>query len=227
MLLLVSMHQSDLKSRILDGLVTDQHYLQVKENLQQGNVQQKIKEYEIREDILLMHKNRIYVPSSGELRNLVLKEMHDVPYAGHPGYQKTITAVRIELFWPGMKKDVADYIARCMECQKVKVEHRHLAGLLQPLPIPEKKWEVITMDFITGLPRTNKKHDSIMVVVDKLTKATHFVSVKTTHTMANIAEIFMKEIARLNGIPRKSSRTEIQSLPPISGGDCLKDLAQI
>jgi hypothetical protein len=63
-----------------------------------------------------MHKNRIYVPSSGELRNVVLKEMHDVPYVGHPGYQKTITVVRIQFFWPGMKKNVVDYIARCMEC---------------------------------------------------------------------------------------------------------------
>jgi hypothetical protein len=101
-----------------------------------------------------------------------------------------------------MKKDVVDYIARCMECQMVKAEHRHPMGLLHPFPIPEKKWEVITMDFITGLPRMNKKHDSIMVVVDKLTKASHFVPVKTTHTTANIAEIFMKEIARLHGIPR-------------------------
>jgi hypothetical protein len=101
-----------------------------------------------------------------------------------------------------MKKDVDDYITRCMECQKVKDEHRHPTGLLQPLPIPKKKWEVITMDFITGLPKTNKKHDSIMVVVEKLTKAAHFVPVKTTHTMNNIAEIFMKEIARLHEIPR-------------------------
>jgi hypothetical protein len=179
----VSMHQSDLKRRILDDLVTDQHYLQVKESLQQGDVQQKIKEYEIKEDGLLMHKNRIYVPSSRELRNLVLKEMHDVPYVGHPGYQKMITTVRSQFFWPGMKKDVVDYIARCMECQKVKVEHRHPVGLLQPLPIPEKKWEVITIDFITKLPRTTRQHDSIMVVVEKLTKAAHFVPVKTTHTM--------------------------------------------
>jgi hypothetical protein len=102
----------------------------------------------------------------------------------------------------GMKKDVDDYIARCMECQKVKAEHRHPTGLLQPFPIPEKKWEVITMDFITGLPRTNKKHDSIMVVVDKLTKVAHFTLVKIMHTMDNIAEIFMKEIARLHGISR-------------------------
>jgi hypothetical protein len=101
-----------------------------------------------------------------------------------------------------MKKDVVDYITRCMECQKVKVEHRHPTGLLHPFPIPKKKWEVITMDFITGLPRTNKKHGSIMVVVEKLTKDAHFVPVKTMHTMANIAEIFMKEISRLHGIPR-------------------------
>jgi hypothetical protein len=101
-----------------------------------------------------------------------------------------------------MKKDVVDYIIRCMECQKVKVEHRHPTGLLHPLPIPEKKWEVITMDFITGLPKTNKKHDSIMVVVDKLTKTTHFLPMKTIHTTTNIVEIFMKEIARLHGIPR-------------------------
>jgi transposase InsO family protein len=75
-------------------------------------------------------------------------------------------------------------------------------GLLQPLSIPEKKWEVITMDFITELPRMNKQHDSIMVVVEKLTKATHFVPMKTTHTVANIVGIFIKEISRLHGIPR-------------------------
>jgi hypothetical protein len=184
-----SMHQSELNNIILDGLVTNQHYLQVNKKLEQGNVQQKIKEYEIREDRLMMHKNRIYVPISGELRNLVLKEMHDVPYAGNPGYQKTIIEVRSQFFWLGMKMDVVDYIGRCMECQKVKVEHRYPMSFLQPLPIPEKKWEVITMDFITGLPRMNKQHDSIMVVVDKLTKATHFVPVKTMHTMTNFRNI--------------------------------------
>jgi hypothetical protein len=84
----------------------------------------------------------------------------------------------------------------------MKAEHRHSAGLLQPFPIPEKKWEVFTMDFIIGLPRMNKQHDSIMVVGDKLKKDDHFLPVNTTHTTTNIAEIFMKEIARLDGIPR-------------------------
>jgi hypothetical protein len=80
-----------------------------------------------------------------------------------------------------MKKDVADYISRCMECQRVKVEHRHPTGFLQPLPIPKCKWEVVTIDFITKLPRTTRQHDSIMVVVDKLTKDAHFILVKMTH----------------------------------------------
>jgi hypothetical protein len=83
----------------------------------------------------------------------------------------------------------------------VKVDHRHPEGLLQPLPIAEKKWKVVTIDFITKFPRTTREHNSIMVVVEKLEKADHFVPRKMTHTTTNIAEIYMREIARLNGIP--------------------------
>jgi hypothetical protein len=128
--------------------------------------------------------------------------MHNAPYAGHPGYHKTVTAIKSQYFWPGMKREIAGYIARCMECQKVITEHRHPTGLLQPLLIPEWKWEVVTMDFITGLPRTRKLHDSIMVVVDKLTKAAHFIPLKTTHKAADVVDIFMKEVARLHEIPK-------------------------
>jgi len=89
-----------------------------------------------------------------------------------------------------------------MECQKVKTEHRHPAGLLQPLPILEWKWEVVTMDFITRLPKIGKLHDLIMVVVDKLTKFAHFIPLKTTHKAVDVADIFMKEVAQLHGIPK-------------------------
>jgi hypothetical protein len=99
-----------------------------------------------------------------------------------------------------MKKEIAEYIARCMECQRVKVEHRHPTGLLQPLLIPKWKWEVVTMDFITGLPRTNKQHDSIMVVVDKLMKVAHFIPLETTHTTSNVVDIYMRKVAQLHGI---------------------------
>jgi len=74
--------------------------------------------------------------------------------------------------------------------------------VLEPLPIPEWKWEVISMDFITGLPRNKKHNDSIVVVVDKLSKAVHFITIKSTYKSINIANIFMKEISRLHGIPR-------------------------
>jgi hypothetical protein len=82
-----------------------------------------------------------------------------------------------------------------MECHKVKTEHRHPTRLLQPLPIPEWKWEVVTMNFIMGLLRPDKLHDSIMVVVDNLTKTAHFIQLKTTHKAAYVADIFMKEVA--------------------------------
>jgi hypothetical protein len=101
-----------------------------------------------------------------------------------------------------MKKEVVDFISKCLEFQKVKDVNRHPASFLHPLPILEWKWEVVTMDFITKLPRENKQHDSIMVVVDKLTKAAHFIPVKLTHKEANIDDVYIREIARLHGIPK-------------------------
>jgi hypothetical protein len=84
----------------------------------------------------------------------------------------------------------------------VKDEQQHLDVLLQPLPIPEWKWEVISLDFITGLPKTQKQNDSIMVVIHKLRKSAHFILVKPTYKVINIVEILMKEIFRLHGIPK-------------------------
>jgi hypothetical protein len=102
-----------------------------------------------------------------------------------------------------MKADIVNYVARCLECQKVKVEHRHPAGLLQPNAIPESKWEVILMDFIVGLPIMARRHDSIFVVVDTLTKSAHFIPVRTTYQAPNIARVFISEIMRLHGVPKR------------------------
>jgi hypothetical protein len=183
----ISMYMTDLKERILELVIAYQHYVQVKESLQQNDIQQKYKDYKLEEDGILLFQDRFYIPNYQELRNLILKEMHNVPYAGHPGYQKTITAVRGQYFWPGMKKDVTGYLAKCMECQKVKAKHRHPTRLLQSFPIPEWKWGIVTIDFITKLPRTTRQHDSIMVVVEKLIKVAHFIMVKLMHKKTNIA----------------------------------------
>eukprot|EP00253_Pinus_taeda_P006284 PITA_06284 len=101
-----------------------------------------------------------------------------------------------------MKKNIAEYLARCLECQQIKAEHQHPAGLLQPLPIPKWKWEIISMDFITGLPKSKRNNDSIMVVVDKLSKAAHFIPVQSTYKATQIAHVFMQNVFKLHGLPK-------------------------
>ena len=110
-----------------------------------------------------------------------MDEIHQAPLSGHPGYQKTIAIARKQYFWSRMKKDITEYICRCMKFQQVKVEHQHPSGLLQPFPVPEWKWEVLSKDFITGLSMTMRQHDSIMVVVENLTKESHFIPVKSMY----------------------------------------------
>jgi hypothetical protein len=126
----ISMYQSDLKDRIIEAAKSDLQYKELMAKLQQGNLQQKIEEYKLDNDEILMYRGIIYVPNSQELKNMILGEMHNVPYAGHPGYQKTIAAVKSQYYWPSMKKEFVDFIARCLESQKVKAEHRHPTGFL-------------------------------------------------------------------------------------------------
>jgi hypothetical protein len=102
-----------------------------------------------------------------------------------------------------MKRDIAEYVSLCDTCQRVKAEHQRPAGLLQPLKIPEWKWEEIGMDFIVGLPRTEARYDSIWVIVDRLTKVVHFIPVKTTYSGAKLAELYMSRIVCLHGVPKK------------------------
>ena len=107
-----------------------------------------------------------------------------------------------DYFGPNMKNELEEYIARCFECQQVNTEHQHLASLLQTLPIPSWKWEIVNLDFITGLPRHHNLNDSIMVVIDKISKEAHFIPINTTYKATNIADIFMKQIFCLRGIPK-------------------------
>ena len=90
-----------------------------------------------------------------------------------------------------MKSDVVHFVLKCLECQKVKANHRHPAGLLQPHDIPETKWEVISMDFVVGLPLTSSRHNAILIVVDKLTKSAHFIPVRYTYDVTDVARVFI------------------------------------
>ena len=104
-------------------------------------------------------------------------------------------------WWNGMKKDIAVFVAQCLVCQQIKAEHQRPAGLLQKIEIPEWKWEHITMDFVVGLPRTRKGHDAIWVIVDRLTKSAHFLPIRRTDSLDQLAELYCREITRLHGIP--------------------------
>ena len=123
-------------------------------------------------------RNRICVPDIDRLRELILKEAHDSAYSIHPGSTKMYQDLKEKYWWYGLKRDVATHVALCDVCQRVKAEHQRPAGLLQPLKGPEWKWEEIGMYFIVGLPRTRDGYDSIWVIVDRLTKAAHFIPVK-------------------------------------------------
>ena len=105
-----------------------------------------------------------------------------------------LTAIRKVYFRPSVHKNIAKYLNKYFECQQVKAEHRHPSGLLLPIIVPEWKWEVISVDFIIGLPRSKNHNYSIMVVVDKLSKSTHFIPMQYTYKTVQIADIFMREI---------------------------------
>jgi len=151
----------------------------------------------------LWYKNRICVPAVDSIRKLILSEAHDTAYSIHPGSTKMYYDLKERFWWYGMKRSVAEYVAVCDTCQRVKAEHQRPAGLLQPLKIPEWKWEQISMDFIVGLPKTQRGHDSIWVVVDYLTKVAHFIPVRTTYPGAKLAELYISRIVCLHGVPKR------------------------
>ncbi|RVX08770.1 Transposon Tf2-2 polyprotein [Vitis vinifera] len=109
--------------------------------------------------------------------------------------------LRQNYWWSGMKRDIAQFVAQCLVCQQVKAEHQRPAGSLQPLAIPEWKWEHITMDFVIGLPRTLGGNNAIWVIVDRLTKSAHFLPMKVNFSLDRLASLYVKEIVRMHGVP--------------------------
>jgi hypothetical protein len=160
---------------------------------------------DFREDAegVVWFKDRLCVPGIKSIWELILKETHETTYSIHPGSEKMYQDLKKRFYWYGMKREIAEYVAVCDSCQRIKAEHQRPAGLLQPLQIPQLKWDEIGMDFIVSLPRTRIGYDSIWVVVDRLTKAAHFIPVKNTYNNAVLAEIYMARIVCLHGVPKK------------------------
>ncbi|CAI7798028.1 unnamed protein product [Closterium sp. NIES-53] len=144
---------------------------------------------------------KIWVPNYPPLRQLLLEEFHDVLYAGHFGSNKTLTGIAKVYCWPHMANDVQKFVTSCDTCQRMESSKQKKAVLLQPLPVPEQPWQVVSLDFITGLPPTNAGHDAILVVIDKFSKMGHLIPTHTTAHTEETAQLFLKHIISQHGIP--------------------------
>ncbi|GKA59240.1 putative reverse transcriptase domain-containing protein [Tanacetum coccineum] len=165
----------DLPSRILEA---QKEAIRV-ENLKAEDISGMLKKLEARADGTLCLDNRSWLPCYGDMRSLIMHESHKSKYSIHPGADKI----------------------KCLTCAKVKAEHQRPSGLLVQPDIPEWKWEKITMDFITKLPKTAAGYDSIWVIVDRLTKSAHFLPMKETDSTEKLTRLYMKEIVARHGIP--------------------------
>ena len=190
-----------LEPTILDKIKKSQNsdpYLsKLKTEIEDG----KRKDFQVSPGGVIRFGDRLCVPDCENLRREILAEAHTTPYSVHPGTTKMYKDLKLYYWWPGMKKDIVKFVDQCLTCQQVKAEHQRPAGKLQPLHIPQWKWEEIAMDFVVGLPRTKKGHDAIWVIVDRFTKSAHFLPVRNTYTIDQYAQLYIKEIVRLHGVP--------------------------
>ncbi|GKB50587.1 putative reverse transcriptase domain-containing protein [Tanacetum coccineum] len=163
-----------------------------------------IKNLEPRADGTLCLKNRSWIPCFGDLRALIMHESHKSKYSIHPGSDKMYQDLKKLYWWPNMKAEITTYVGKCMTCAKVKAEYQKPSGLsgllVQPI-IPIWKWENITMDFVTKLPKTTSGQDTIWVIVDRLTKSAHFLPMKETDTMEKLTRQYLKEVVSRHGVP--------------------------
>ncbi|KAL4569307.1 hypothetical protein LXL04_024943 [Taraxacum kok-saghyz] len=149
----------------------------------------------------LYHNGRPVIPSTSRWIPELIREFHSSPIGGHSGFYRTYRRLASQIYWAGMTKTVKDFVRSCDICQRYKASTLSPNGLLQPLPIPQRIWEDISLDFITGLPKS-KGYEVVLVVVDRLSKYCHFVPLKRPFTAKLLAEVFLREIIRLHGIPK-------------------------
>uniref|UniRef100_A0A251TRQ2 RNA-directed DNA polymerase n=1 Tax=Helianthus annuus TaxID=4232 RepID=A0A251TRQ2_HELAN len=152
------------------------------------------------QDGFLFRSNQLCVPKCS-LRDAIILESHQGGLAGHFGRGKTLKFVQERFYWPKMSTDVARVIDRCRTCHVAKTQHSN-AGLYTPLPVPNGPWEDVSLDFVVGLPRTQRQKDSIMVVVDRFSKMSHFVPCSKTYDASQVARLYFAEIVKLHGVPK-------------------------
>ncbi|KAJ0744829.1 putative nucleotidyltransferase, Ribonuclease H [Helianthus annuus] len=189
----LSCPQPEWWSKLKTEVNSDPFYQQ----LQTSSIGQKLQF----KDGIPFYQNRIYLSPTSPLISIILNECHSSPIGGHFGYQKTMGRVKQSFFWPGLRESIKKFVKECAVCQRCKTETMLPAGLLQPLPIPDRTWTDISMDFVEGLPVSNG-YTVIFVVVDRLSKYAHFIAMKHPFTAATVAKVFVQQVVRLHGVPQ-------------------------
>ncbi|KAI3770363.1 hypothetical protein L6452_01492 [Arctium lappa] len=191
----------ELVSSIVEKIKTSQVEALLEENLKEKVMtKQRLLLTEDSRRVKLFN-GRVWVPKVGGNRELLLEDAHKSKYSIHLGSTKMYRDLKLHYWWPVMKLDVARYVERCVTCLQVKVEHQRSYGGLQSLEIPEWKWKHITMDFVTKLPKTLRGHDTIWVIVDRLTKSAHFLAMRETLPMEKLAKLYIDEVVSRHGVP--------------------------
>nr|GEW44184.1 putative reverse transcriptase domain-containing protein [Tanacetum cinerariifolium] len=157
--------------------------------------------FEVRADGTKCLRGRVWLPLFEGLRDLIMLESYKSKYSIHPGSDKIYHDLKKLYWWPNMKANIATYVRKCLTCAKVKAEQQRPSGLHQQPEIPVWKWERITMDFITKIPRTQSGYDSIWVIFDRLTKSAHFITVNEKFKTKKLAQLYLKEIVCKHGVP--------------------------
>ncbi|GJT28260.1 putative reverse transcriptase domain-containing protein [Tanacetum coccineum] len=156
---------------------------------------------EPRADGTLCLNGRSWLPCYGDLRTVIMHESHKSKYSIHPGSDKMYQDIKKLYWWPNMKANIATYVSKCLTCAKVKAEHKRPSGLLVQPEIPQWKWDNITMDFVTKLPKSSQGYDTIWVIVDRLTKSAIFMPMRETDPLDKLARMYLKEVVTKHGIP--------------------------
>ncbi|GJU42414.1 putative reverse transcriptase domain-containing protein [Tanacetum coccineum] len=144
---------------------------------------------------------RSWLPCYGGLRTVIMHESHKSKYSIHPGSDKMYQDLKKLYLWPNMKANIATYVSKCLTCTKVKAEHQRPSRLLVQPKIPQWKWDNITMDFVTKLPKSPQVYDTTWVIVDRLTKSAIFVPMRETDPLEKLAKLYLKEVVARHGIP--------------------------
>ena len=153
------------------------------------------------EGLLWTCEGLLYIPTDPPLQQLLIRHVHDSPTGGHMGLAKTMARLTSTCWWPGMKAMIADYVRGCVTCAATKPSLHRPAGMLRPLPIPDKPWRVITIDFVGPLPRTADYFNYVLVVQDKFSKMAHFIPTTTNVTAEGTATLLLENVVRLHGLP--------------------------